>query len=65
MLKTFYEYENKNVITNDSISGYCMAEHLNEEYFRFNMRENEAKNHSVVRNLQAAVLLTVSSLFRH
>lgn len=64
MLKTFYEYENKKVITNDLISEYCMAEQLNEEYFRYNMRKNETINHSV-RNIMAAVLLALGNIFKH
>ncbi|HQK54653.1 MAG TPA: hypothetical protein PLA73_10505 [Sedimentibacter sp.] len=64
MLKTFYEYENKKVITNDLISEYCMAEQLNEEYFRYNLRENETINHSV-RNIMAAALLALGNIFKH
>jgi hypothetical protein len=64
MLKTFYEYENKKVITNDLISEYCMAEQLNEEYFRYNLRENETINHSV-RNIMAATLLALGNIFKH
>ena len=64
MLKTFYEYENKKVITNDLISEYCMAEKLNEEYFRYNLRENETINHSV-RNIMAAALLALGNIFKH
>ena len=63
MFNTFYEYENKNII-DDNINEYCKAEHLNEEYFRFNMRENGVKNHSFVGNITAAVLL-LSRLFKH
>ncbi|HQC70514.1 MAG TPA: hypothetical protein PL049_06430 [Sedimentibacter sp.] len=64
MLKTFYEYENEKVITNDLISEYCMAEQLNEEYFRYNLRENETINHSV-RNIMAAALLALGNIFKH
>mgnify|MGYP000980438501 FL=1 len=64
MLKTFYEYENEKVITNDLISEYCMAEQLNEEYFRYNLRENETINHSV-RNIMAVVLLALGNIFKH
>lgn len=63
MFKTFYEFENKNIITNDKVSEYCMAEHLNEDYFRFNMKK-EVKSHSVVRNMMAAVLTILSNLFK-
>lgn len=65
MLKPFYEYENENNITCEIISEYCKAEHLNEEYFRFNVIENEVKNHSVVRNIMAAVLLILGNIFKH
>jgi hypothetical protein len=64
MLKTFYEYENEKVITNDLISEYCMAEQLNEEYFRYNLRENETINHSV-RNIMTAALLALGNIFKH
>jgi hypothetical protein len=41
-----------------------MAEQLNEEYFRYNLRENETINHSV-RNIMAAALLALGNIFKH
>jgi hypothetical protein len=64
MIKSFYEYESKAAFTNDMIREYCMAEQLNEEYFRYTMRENEAKNHSAMRNIMAAAILTLADIFK-
>lgn len=41
MFKSLYEYEKVNKNNYDGIREYCLAEKLNEEYFRYSMKKNK------------------------
>lgn len=48
MLNLFYEYENTNRIIYDNVREYCLAEQLNEEYFRSSIADQ--KTMEVIKN---------------
>lgn len=43
-----YEYEFGKNIINEKITEYCMAEHLNEEYFRYILRKQNLKYKKII-----------------
>ena len=56
MLKMFYEAEKNNRNNYDGYREYCIAERVNEDFFRTSMMQNKRKSKKVIVRLILSLL---------
>lgn len=59
MLNLFYEYEKTNRIIYDNVREYCLAEQLNEEYFRSSIKNRGGSKHMKKHIMITALILSI------